>query len=347
MSGPTLKRWFDHPPFPWVGAWRALAAMYLIAPTLGLLFVALPSSPNFARTPVVLLCLSGYLAALSPLLLRQRLGPAHIAALLGYASLAITAADRLSGSAASPFTSFQIWPMLTGALFLPTAQLSALGALTAMGVGYAILPVDQTGDGPLRLAVLLSSLGAAVVIMRRAAWRVRTQLDQLAERARTDPLTGLQNRLAFDEVLDREARLAQRGGVSFALALLDVDHFKVINDTQGHASGDEVLRALGVALRARLRATDDAFRIGGDELAVILRACSGEDAAEVMRAASELLAGLSPGVSVSVGVAEAPAGGAQPDAIFAAADEALYRAKASGRATICVAPAPREGLRLL
>lgn len=347
MSELPSHRWLTASPFAWIGAWHTLAAMFTLAPTLGLLFITLPSSPTFERTPVIALCISGYFAALFPLTWRDRLSAAHVAGLLVYASLAITAADRVSGSAASPFTSFQFWPMLTGALFLPAAHLVALGGVTVVGAGHAILHADLTGDGPLRLAVLNSSLGVAVVIMRRAAWRVRTELDQLVERARTDPLTGLQNRQAFDEVLERETRLAARGHVRFALALLDVDHFKSINDTRGHAAGDEVLRALGVALRARLRTTDDAFRIGGDELAVILRGCSGEDAAGVIREAAELFAGLAPGVSVSVGVAEVPGCGARCDTIFAAADAALYRAKASGRATICVAPSAREGLRLV
>mgnify|MGYP002784713389 CR=1 FL=1 len=164
---------------------------------------------------------------------------------------------------------------------------------------------------------------------------------RLVELARTDPLTGLANRRAFDERLAAELARARREGSPLSLALVDLDRFKRVNDVHGHAVGDEVLREVARRLRDVARATDVVARLGGEELAWLLPG-TGLDAA--MEAAERLRAGIR-GTPVgragrqtaSIGIAEA-APGDLPGDLLRRADGALYRAKDGGR-DACV-PAP-------
>ena len=166
---------------------------------------------------------------------------------------------------------------------------------------------------------------------------VTAEMELLREReelARTDPVTGLMNRRAAEEVLEREASRAQRFGSRISLALLDVDHFKQINDRHGHSAGDEALRAVAQAMTSAMRGADVAARWGGDELLAILPATSLEGArsfAERVRATVEQLdPRIMRGATVSAGLAELAPGEDWGDAIRRA-DDRLYQAKDSGR----------------
>jgi len=167
--------------------------------------------------------------------------------------------------------------------------------------------------------------------------RIHASEGVLADLARSDSLTLLLNRRAFDEELDGMFARQQRFGERFALLVLDLDHFKQINDQHGHAAGDEVLRATARALTGQLRPFDRLFRIGGEEFAAILPGTDGAaagQAAERLRqvvAAQPVSAGDSTiAVTVSIGVASVWTG-ADADTLLKAADAALYRAKAAGR----------------
>jgi len=168
--------------------------------------------------------------------------------------------------------------------------------------------------------------------------------DELAEQARSDPLTGLFNRRAFFEMAEAEAsRLRRHGGVA-ALLLLDIDHFKSINDEYGHPVGDRALRALAQHCRQSLRAHDAIGRIGGEEFAVLLPTMSLAGAAEV---AERLRLGISRlalpandgtfGFTVSIGIAPLSISDGGFAACLSAADGALYRAKREGRNRIAAA----------
>ena len=159
--------------------------------------------------------------------------------------------------------------------------------------------------------------------------------ERLATQALTDPLTGLSNRRAFDERLAEETDRAHRHGRALALMLVDVDHFKSINDRFGHAAGDRVLVHLANDLHEVMRHGDLLARIGGDEMAMILADCPPDQAEEVARrmlAAIEADSSLSKrhDVTLSIGVAGL-APGESADALRRRADQALYRAKDSGR----------------
>ena len=172
--------------------------------------------------------------------------------------------------------------------------------------------------------------------------------------ARTDGLTGLANRRAFDDVFDQEWRRAEREGTSLSLLLLDIDRFKLFNDTYGHQAGDECLRLVAGAVAGALKRPGDlAARYGGEEIAVLLPTTDASGAAtiaEVVRSAVQELAlghernppiGLltaSIGVATST-VAQRKTGAATPELLLLAADQALYRAKESGRNRVERAPA--------
>ena len=167
---------------------------------------------------------------------------------------------------------------------------------------------------------------------------------QLAAEARTDGLTGVANRRAFDEALEREWRRAMRDGSALSLLILDIDHFKAFNDLNGHQVGDDCLRTVAQALAASVqRAGDLVARYGGEEFAVILPGTEGKDAgvlAQRLCGAIDALRLPHPAtpvghVTISIGAATAmaTAGGTlkMPEGLLQAADHALYKAKARGR----------------
>jgi len=166
----------------------------------------------------------------------------------------------------------------------------------------------------------------------------------LREQAVRDALTGLPNRRLFDETLPRELARCQRAGEPLTLAVVDVDHFKRFNDSYGHEAGDRVLCAVAQALLASIRASDLAARYGGDEFMCLLPGMSSDDALRRFQAALARVSGersLLPhpadAVTFTVGLASAPAHGADVVSLMHAADAALYRAKQRGRNGVEVA----------
>jgi len=165
----------------------------------------------------------------------------------------------------------------------------------------------------------------------------RAEMQSHQEDALTDKLTRLPNRRAFDDDLQRRFASWQRSGIAISLLLIDIDHFKRLNDTHGHLCGDKVLQQVSGTLRAALRAADIVARYGGEEFAAILPGAAGPEA---MTAASHVLQAVSQSryqfegielpVTVSIGVATALTDRAPAD-LIKRADEALYAAKNGGR----------------
>jgi len=158
-------------------------------------------------------------------------------------------------------------------------------------------------------------------------------LDEIERLATRDSLTGLANRRLFDESLRREAARSQRLGSPLSLLVLDVDHFKQVNDSYGHQTGDDVLCEVADALVANTKNFDVAARYGGDEFVVLLPGCSREDAIGVAQRVRNEIArevGEAP-VTISGGIATMPDNAADAERLMAAADAALYEAKRTGR----------------
>ena len=179
-----------------------------------------------------------------------------------------------------------------------------------------------------------------VVLCIGTAMRLVRVVRRTQRRAQSDPLTGLANRHRFDEALALELRSAQRSGQPLSLLLLDVDHFKGLNDSQGHPTGDKVLRTLSGVLRDRARRPRDLVaRLGGDEFAILLPETSSQAAAAIATTVHVDLANLaaqnnaaSPAFTISVGIHTTRHG--EPTTtteVFERADAALYQAKQGGR----------------
>lgn len=173
--------------------------------------------------------------------------------------------------------------------------------------------------------------------LRREMLAAKRRVEKLEAETRTDPVTGLRNRRAFDEELGRLFAQRQRQGTTFSLILADIDGFKAINDRRGHLAGDEVLRAVAETLRSTLRGMDLVCRFGGDEFAVICAGTSQGEATIVAERARQAIAAkavdLSNGtlnVTISLGVADTQPGEVS-EGLIVRADAALYAAKQAGR----------------
>lgn len=174
--------------------------------------------------------------------------------------------------------------------------------------------------------------------------------ESLRDFARTDGLTGLPNRSRLRERLGDALARARRNGYQVACLYLDIDHFKTINDTLGHAGGDEALKQFAARLRDCVRETDLVARLAGDEFVVVLEGLGQPAAAHCIAAkiisamkAPFLIAGTERAVSTSVGIAVADGEHDDIDSVLGKADAALYQAKREGRGGYSMGPAPRKG----
>jgi diguanylate cyclase (GGDEF)-like protein len=161
---------------------------------------------------------------------------------------------------------------------------------------------------------------------------------ELQETAARDNLTGLYNRRLFEEQFDAAVARSLRSREDLTLLVVDLDGLKRINDVSGHVAGDTALRTLSDALRASIRSTDVACRIGGDEFAIVLPGSTAEDAVHVAERAQEMLAEIGRGhYSFSGGIARVTPAQSSAEDVFRAADLAAYRAKAAGGARTLLA----------
>jgi diguanylate cyclase (GGDEF)-like protein len=190
-------------------------------------------------------------------------------------------------------------------------------------------------DARIQACVRALSLQREVVVKNR---QLEDMLNRFRILASTDELTGLSNRRRFFDELERELSRHQRYGSPLSLVIVDIDHFKTINDSHGHQVGDAVLREVGHRLLNTFRRSDLVARYGGEEFAVLLPETAGAEAFEVAERVRELAASLTFGtddapvrLTISGGVAAAVGAADTPEALLRRADAALYRAKANGR----------------
>lgn len=232
---------------------------------------------------------------------------------------------------------FWLYPCLVTSFFLTEPRyavfinLAAVVALMAHGIAFTS-------------SVQMWSFAATAVVVSCCAYafahRNESQRARLEHLATIDPLTGVKNRRSMDEALAIAAASAARTGISYGLVLLDIDHFKKVNDEHGHRVGDEVLKDLVALIETNIRRSDQLFRYGGEEFVLLM---GGVDQAGLMTVMHNLRQVMHkflkhPGgkVTASSGVALLNIG-EDPDNWLTRADEALYRAKASGRDQIVYA----------
>ncbi len=186
--------------------------------------------------------------------------------------------------------------------------------------------------------------GATMVDLRTQVLLEQEQLHTMAQLKRLaliDPLTELWNRRAFDDALDRQCALVSRHHNAAALAMIDIDHFKQINDTYGHSAGDRVLQQLASHLKKIVRKEDMCARLGGEEFGILMPACEPESAVVVIERALQRVAtdrfdlddGRAVSISFSAGIAAIETDAAA-DALLEHADAAMYQAKSNGRARV-------------
>ena len=239
--------------------------------------------------------------------------------------------------------------LLAGSFFLMSGGLLWLG-FTAWFEPEAILPTSGASDapGPALLAfyaVTIASSFAFILMHKERSDRETYEL------ATTDSLTGVYNRRTFKELAEPQLSRSRRGHLPVSLLMLDLDHFKRINDTYGHLAGDDVLKAFAVLVRNCLRKEDLLARYGGEEFVVLLPGAAPPAAAILAERIREEVAarpfdanGHLVRVTVSQGVAS-EAGDTLPslEAMLGRADEALYSAKNQGRNRVVAMPMPQAG----
>lgn len=199
---------------------------------------------------------------------------------------------------------------------------------------------------PLAQDEMAAVMGGILALQQQSKARAELErerdklIDSLRQQSTTDFLTGLPNRRAFFEAAEPELARARRHGFSLVLMLLDVDHFKRVNDTVGHGGGDQALVAVASTLRQSMRQGDLVARLGGEEFVALLSHCQPEDGLRFAERVREAIAGqdiaLGEGqpplrLTVSIGLADSASHGLVLDALMARADDALYKAKHAGR----------------
>jgi diguanylate cyclase (GGDEF)-like protein len=225
------------------------------------------------------------------------------------------------------------------------AQGAPLGLLcvrtfVARDLPSATWATAELSRDPLLYAYLAVSTS---VVFAAAGYILGRTVDRLRGMATSDGLTGLHNRRHFDARLSDELARARRYGTRLSLLLIDLDGLKPLNDRYGHEAGDEALRNIARALNTVCRATDIVARVGGDEFAVLAPFTSADVAVELAARLRAAISGTplpSGPITVSIGIADvAQTGATHPETLLAAADRALYEAKAAGRDRSSVAPA--------
>lgn len=194
-----------------------------------------------------------------------------------------------------------------------------LGSLCAISHG-----MDAYSESDHQLLLVLARLLAYELEREQTARDLRLLTDQLREQATTDAHTGLLNRRVFEESLEREWGLTNRDGIPSHVVIADLDQFKELNDTHGHAAGDEALRLFAETLRSSARETDIVGRLGGDEFGIVLvRALDAAAPAQFADRLRSSLAAVTPTLAVSLGAA-ALAGSPSPAASRELADQRMY-----------------------
>src|SRR3954468_23099422 len=239
------------------------------------------------------------------------------------------------GAHATDMEMLYFWVAIYSAYFLDKRQAAAQIGWAAILYWVVLAVTSDPSVFAIRWAETVATLAVAGILVQALRNRVEELVHRLTDAARTDPLTGLQNRRAFEETMKAEVERAKRTQRPLCLLVCDLDHFKLVNDRHGHPTGDAALVRMGQLLSASRREIDPVARTGGEEFAVILPETDGQEGyvvAERLREAVEdaFIEEAIP-LTMSIGVASYPNQGHEPDTLIAAADQALYAAKELGR----------------
>ena len=269
---------------------------------------------------------------------RMQIPEYRLAAAWCLGQITIATSIALSGGPHSPAIAWLAIPAVT----LP-ARFGRRGLVAGAGVTFVALVCSTVLVDPAAFASDPTDTAAAFALIASVTvLSIALMHSDLEHRAHSviDPLTGLLNRTALAVRVSELTQQAHVGAPPVALVIVDVDHFKCVNDKHGHAAGDDVLMAVARRVSDELRAYDGAYRIGGDEFLVVLPGAGERPAmelAEALRRAVELDPVDDLDVTVSVGVSTSEGRSFDYESLFAQADAALYRAKSEGRNRVALA----------
>lgn len=226
---------------------------------------------------------------------------------------------------------FWVYPVLVGVFFMVDRR-EALIVSVIVVAGLAPTIVDKFDS--FTLVSILTTISVTCLLAYAFATITRRQRDELMTLATKDPLTGVGNRRALQQKLDDAIATSKRNDNACSMLMLDLDHFKQVNDRHGHAKGDEILVRLTELVGARIRITDSIYRIGGEEFVIVAENMILENAARLAEQLRTIIEAhdLAPdsAVTISLGVAQHHDGESAED-WMRRADNALYMAKHSGR----------------
>lgn len=306
---------------------RSASFLYLGGALIGTSTYFLPNPESANELMMFLLASLGYPSGLALFLFGARLPEYWYHGILFAGALIVSLGVYYAGPTAlgGATTSIYVWVPLWICYFFPLWH--GLLHVFAIAVISAIPLVIVHGQ--LAFSIWLTLLGTNLV----ASFTVGTLARHNRRLARIDGLTGAYNRLELEEVAERELARADRFGHSVSLIFLDLDHFKQINDTLGHAAGDRLLRQLGETAWQHLRKEDIFARIGGDEFALLLPNCPEQKAVNIVERLAE---SLPSGCTLSSGIASRRDKEGW-ESLQRRADQALYAAKHAGRDTYRIA----------
>ena len=326
---------------------RFAGGLFLLGSALAALLASAPLPPGRASGRVVVYSMCGAAALLALVLLLPRpqapdwLVYASPALAIGMIFACIVVTDAITATNVM----LLVWPMLLAGCLLPliVAWTTLALSLAGFGIVAAVLDTPDSFRLWLEVAAPLALTTAIIVTLRR---RVEALSADLRAQARRDPLTGLANRRTFEDSLRREIARSLRQSDPLSLLTADIDHFKRVNDTFGHQTGDTVLRALADLLADHVRAGDVVARTGGEEFAILLPACdadTGYRRAQMLRETVETDSAhwVTP-ITISIGIAALPDDATSASDLVAASDSGLYAAKSAGRNAVRRPPDHRD-----
>ena len=301
-----------------------MALLYVIGGLTTLLVLALPHPPSLHVATMLTLGAASPFAGLAVYRLRHRLPSWAYPWLLPLGTGIVTILISSTGSypAMVSFSFFYTWIVIYALLFFSPLGVAVQVGVAMAGYWVALTLYDNsetdllTPFEPMILVSIIATTSAVVALLARAR-----------EASEIDPLTRVANRRGLDRTLDLALQTAERTDPRLNVAMIDVDHFKTINDQNGHAVGDQVLEKLTTAWCPLLRPEDSIGRRGGDEFLIVLPGCSPADATTILE---RLRTAAPTGVTCSIGGAHWQPGDSA-SMLVSKADTALYQAKSLGR----------------
>jgi diguanylate cyclase (GGDEF)-like protein len=257
------------------------------------------------------------------------------------AAILTTVAVYFSGDSSSGYAIFYLWIGFY-VFYYPVSRWEAAGYLAFAGLCYAVAivvtpspPPDAAHTDIAFFSIVAGTLATAGLLLTYLRQRVERLMTRLVTASRTDPLTALPNRMGMQQALEKEVERARFDERPVSLVLIDIDHFKSLNERLGISGGDMILQELAVMLRDSTRLIDTVARSGGQEFAILLPQIDGNGAfllaEKILSRMRGSMLGSPQGLTASAGVAEFPDHASEPAGLVAVTDRALQAAKALGR----------------